>query len=406
MSSAGTPILRVPFLSRVEIRDYKSIGYSAVDLRPLTVLIGKNGSGKSNFVDALRFLADSVQTSLDHAVRSRGIIYGISRRGIRDPSFSIGLEITLPDDRMAIYSVAVGTQSNGHFEVASELLKLQSVSGELLAHYHVFDGKLGKSSIYQPPSAQKDSLYLVKISGFPEFKSIYEMLAAMRFYDFNASAIRRPQEPDPGTWLRSDGSNLASVVARLGREQPETLERIAQYLAAIVPGVISVEGIPLGPFETLRFIQEGGNSSEPQEFFSPSMSDGTLRALGSLVAVSQYPDRGATAGLVAVEEPEASLHPAAVAALMDSLREAAEHTQLIITSHSPDLLDQMDLEADSLLAVARQDGVTKIAPINKASLRVIRDQLYTAGELLRMDQLEPDQEDVDRQVPQSEERAG
>ena len=404
MPSADIPTLRVPFLRRVEIRDYKSIGYSAVDLRPLTVLVGKNGSGKSNFVDALRFLADSLQTSLDHAVRSRGIIYGISRRGIRDPRFIISLEIALPEDRSAMYSVGVGTQMNGHFEVASEHLELRSAAGGLLAHYHMSDGKLEESSIRQPPSAQKDSLYLVKVSGFLEFRPIYAMLAAMRFYDLNAGAMRRPQEPDPGMWLRSDGSNLASVVARLGREQPETLDRISQYLAAIVPGVLSVEGIPLGPFETLRFVQEGGRSSGRQEFFSPSMSDGTLRALASLVAV-----RDATASLVAVEEPEASLHPAATAVLMDGLREAAEHTQILLTSHSPDLLDQMDLEADSLLAVALQDGVTRIAPIDKASFSVIRDQLYTAGELLRMDQLEPDRENLAQQkssMPWSEEKGG
>lgn len=82
---------------------------------------------------------------------------------------------------------------------------------------------------------------------------------------------------------------------------------------------------------------------------------------------------------------------------MDGLREATEHTQVIITSHSPDLLDQMDLEIDTLLAVALQDGVTRIAPIDKASRSVIRDHLYTPGELLRMDQLEPDREDLAKQ---------
>ena len=400
MLSADPPTCwRVPFLRRVEIRDYKSIGYSAVDLGSLTVLVGRNGSGKSNFVDALRFIADSLQTSLDHAVRSRGIIYGISRRGIRDPRFIVRLDISLPDDKVATYSIAVGTQMSGHFEIVSERLQLRSVSGEMLGHYHVFDGKIDESSIGQPPPAQRDRLYLVSISGFPEFRPIYEALTAMRFYDFNAEEIRKPRDPDSGAWLRSDGSNLASVVARLGREQPEILSRITQYLSAILPGIISVEGLPLGPYEMLRFMQHGSNSAKPQEFFAPSMSDGTLLALGALVAVSQSlgQGQGTCASLVAIEEPENSLHPAAAAALMDGLREATEHTQVIITSHSSDLLDEMDLETDTLLAVALQDGVTRIAPIDKASRSVIRDHLYTPGELLRLDQLEPDLEDLTRQ---------
>jgi len=65
---------------------------------------------------------------------------------------------------------------------------------------------------------------------------------------------------------------------------------------------------------------------------------------------------------------------------------------------SPDLLDQMDLETDTLLAVDFQAGVTRIAPIDKASRSIIRDHLYTPGELLRMDQIEPDREDLARQA--------
>jgi predicted ATPase len=290
---------------------------------------------------------------------------------------------------------------NGDFEIAYERLRLLSASGELLGHYRVFDGKVAESSINQPPAAKRDRLYLVTASGFSEFRPVYDALAGMRFYDFNAEAMKRPQSPDIGGWLRPDGSNVASVVARLSTEQPEALRRITQYLAAIVPGIVSIERVSLGPVETLKFIQQGRDSSKPYEFYAWSMSDGTLRALGALVAVSQSSMQGTHANLVGIEEPETSLHPAATAALMDGLREATEHTQVIITSHSPDLLDQMHLETDALLAVALRDGVTRIAPIDKASLDAIRNHLYTPGELLRMDQLEPDQEDVDRQESSS-----
>jgi predicted ATPase len=119
------------------------------------------------------------------------------------------------------------------------------------------------------------------------------------------------------------------------------------------------------------------------------MSDGTLRALGILVAVSQRAGKDYPVSLVGIEEPETALHPAAAGALMDALGEASSHTQILATTHSPDLLDQVDLETDSLLAVVLQEGVTRVAPIDPASREAIRTHLYTPGELLRLDQLEP-----------------
>jgi predicted ATPase len=397
MLPVDPPTWRIPFLRGVAIEDYKSIGKSFVHLGPLTVLVGRNGSGKSNFLDALRFIGDSLQTSLDHAIRSRGITRGISRRGAEFPVFVIHLELELADKRLAFYVIVVAVSSRGEFQISSEALNILSASRELLCFYRVGGGKVIGSSIGQPPPAQRDRLYLVSASGFPEFRPVYDAFAAMKFYDFNADVMKKPQSPDVGGWLRPDGSNVASVVARLSTEQPEALRRITQYLSTIVPGIVSIERVSLGPVETLKFMQRGSYSAKPDEFFAWSMSDGTLRALGSLVAVSQSSIQGESASLVGIEEPETSLHPAATAALMDGLREATEHTQVIITSHSPDLLDQMDLETDTLLAVALQDGVTRIAPIDKASRSVIRDHLYTPGELLRLDQLEPDQEDLARQ---------
>ena len=119
------------------------------------------------------------------------------------------------------------------------------------------------------------------------------------------------------------------------------------------------------------------------------MSDGTLRALGILLSIFQT-GNGKRITLVGMEEPEIALHPAAAGILLDALREASRETQIVVTSHSPDLLDLADLATESILAVHTEKGDSQIAPIDPANVAMLRQGLYTPGELLRLGQLEPD----------------
>ena len=75
---------------------------------------------------------------------------------------------------------------------------------------------------------------------------------------------------------------------------------------------------------------------------------------------------------------------------MDALRDAGEHVQVLVTSHSPDLLDNAEILDSAIFAVVSERGETRIGPLDDAGRSALRDHLYTAGELLRMDQLRPD----------------
>ena len=126
-------------------------------------------------------------------------------------------------------------------------------------------------------------------------------------------------------------------------------------------------------------------------FNANNMSDGTLHALGVLVALFQgdrAPEKRVP--LVGIEEPEIALHPGAVAVLLDGLRDAAHRTQVIVTTHSPDMLEDKHIDVESILAVKADDGNTVIAPVDDASKSVVQDRLFTVGELLRSNQLQPD----------------
>ena len=196
-----------------------------------------------------------------------------------------------------------------------------------------------------------DRLALVAVSGLSEFRPVFDALTAMGFYNLNPKLMRELQKPQDGRLLKSVGENIASVIGHLERVAPNQLSIVQEYLQTVVPTVHGVERKPIGPMETLEFRQEMAGSKYPWRFLAQNMSDGTMRALGVLIALFQgNPDY--LPKLVGIEEPETALHPAASAALREALQKASERTQVIVTSHSPDLLDDPMLNADSLLAVA------------------------------------------------------
>ena len=238
------------------------------------------------------------------------------------------------------------------------------------------------------PPVLADRLFLVAAAGLPEFRPVYDLLSRIEVYNINPQEIRNMQKPDAGELLRRDGSNAASVLEKL----PHPLrERIKYYLSRIVPGVSDVETRLLGSQETVEFRQAVKGQKHPWRFLSASMSDGTLRAFGVLLALFQ--SGGSDSGhppLIGLEEPETALHPAATKALLAGLREAAQHTQILVTSHSPDLLDDPDIQTESIISVENQEGITYMGSIDEAGRLALRERLFTAGELLRQNQLAVD----------------
>lgn len=380
-----------PFLKKVTLRNYKSIAACQLEFGSLAFLVGPNGSGKSNFLDALRFVADSLKTSLDHALRDRGTIKEVRRRSGGHPNhFSIRLDFHLPTGEIGHFSFRIGAKPGGGFEVQNEECKLVNASKGLIEHfYHVRSGEVHNASFDLRPAALADRLFLVALSGMPEFRPVFDALSRMEVYNLNPKEISAMQKPDPGELLRRDGSNLASLFNRL---PSGTQERINSYLSRIVRGVSGVDTRILGSQETLEFRQAIKGQKHPWRFLASSMSDGTLRAVGILAAVFQSLHHGeGMPSVIGLEEPEMALHPAAAGVLLGALREGARQTQILVTSHSPDLLDNPDIPESALFAVDNVDGVTRIGSIDQAGKEVLRQQLFTPGELLRQNQLAPDE---------------
>jgi predicted ATPase len=376
-------------ISKVTLRNYKSIASCQVDLKSLTFLVGPNGSGKSNFLDGIRFVADALRTSLDHALRDRGAIKEVRRRSGGHPNhFAVRLDFTLISGAIGHYSFRIGAKPSGGFEVQNEECKVYFSGGALNeAWFHIKSGQIIGSSAGVLPPVVSDRLFLVAASGLPEFRPVYDALSRMSFYNLNPREISDMQKPDAGELLAREGWNSASVFEKL----PEaTKNTIADYLGKIVSGIAGVDAKVLGSQETLEFRQVVKGQKHPWRFLASSMSDGTLRAFGILLALFQGQGRnGEAPPLVGLEEPEVALHPAASGVLLGALRAASNISQIIVTSHSPDLLDDSNISDESILAVENRDGITVIGHVDEAGRSTLREKLFTPGELLRQNQLSP-----------------
>jgi predicted ATPase len=394
------------FISRVRLRNYRSIAACDVRLDPLTILIGPNGSGKSNFLDALAFMARAIETTPYQAIEERGGLDAILRAA-PGPTDSLRIEVEVmfpreegpPEDEASEYRIS-GAYS---FEVARGVDREKipfRIQGEECSlrmpgrslHFEVRQGHVQDFSHGTPLSGERiepDQLYLPVAGKRKEYSRLSRFLREMHFYSFAYDTLREPQPATRGATLGARGQQLASVLGDMENRNPHHKARLDAYLRAIVPGLISVDQWIAGPYLTLKLQMSSGIDGRPVVFDPSGMSDGTLRALGVLVALFQPSALSGTIPLVGIEEPEISLHPAAAGVLFDALTEASNWVQVLATSQSPDLLDRDDLDVNIVRAVSMEHGLTTIGEVDGASRRIIRDRLYTLGELMRSDQIFP-----------------
>ena len=377
-------------VTRVVLRDYKSIAACDVTLAPVTFLVGRNGSGKTNFLSALRLVADGLRGSLEHALSEQLGILAILRRlesGAMADSFGIRLDCSIPDVSIR-YAFTVGaSKGNGGFEVQREDCRIRSRDSEQEQFYSIREGVVFDSSIDHPPAAALDRLYLVTASGRGEFRPAYDALSGISVCDLSSVAVRAPARLGDDD-LHKDHDNVAGVLARLESQFPDIKHRIEKYMSVIVPGLT---GVTTAPFRDLRFIEfHQSNPNGTIRFLAPSMSDGTLRALAILTALFGIASHNCRSRhLVGIEEPSKALHPAAHEALMDGIYDASHHTQIIATSHDPTLLDSAYIRPESILAVTSDQGRTYLGPLDDVKRSYLERKLFSLGELLTGDQLSP-----------------
>lgn len=355
-------------ITRVVLENYKSIPFCDVRLGPLSILVGPNGAGKSNFLDALRFLSELMYAPIGNAIQKRG---GFSRIYCRN---AIG------DARLGFRVDFCTGERKGYFSFRA---KPDGQAGYIFERERcdLAPSANWKWIGYNSPTPST-ALHMLKD---PEFSMLVEVLSNCHFYKFNSESLRQPTPAYDEPLLNDVGSNLPNVLHHMFEHRRAANDRVNQYIHAINPAIDFVNAQEINTYRALAF-KLGTNNPD---FAASQMSDGTLRSLAVLVALFQRL-AGAAVDLVGIEEPEAALHPAAAGVLFGALHEASASVQVIATTHSADLLDNKDVDTDSILAVELQEGATQIAHVNQTGRQALRERLYTAGELMRMNYLRPE----------------
>ena len=359
-----------------------------------TFVVGQNGSGKSNFVDAFAFLSEAMKSPLQAVIERRGGFSAVSHRSSvrgRPANLTLAVRLERPDNdtTRALYGIDLHPGSGDDFEVASERCHVETSDGlEHLFVRRTVEGSLDwKSSVESlAPAVEPNALALPLVGGDERFRTVSRFLSGMRTYRIEPEALRAMQDPDGGTGLRPDGRNAASVLREIQRNEEDST-RIGQLLESVVPGTVDVRPKKHGNKLTLEFTQHR-MGAEPIKFEAFSMSDGTLRVLGLITAVFQRP----SPSLLVIEEPEASMHPGAFGAILDVLRLASRSMQVVVTTHSPDILDAKWIEDRHLRILKWENGITRIGHVSQAVRSAMGRHLMGAGELLRSNALTADEE--------------
>ena len=377
-------------LKSLRLKDYRSYQSCLVEFDRATVLVGPNGAGKSNLIDALHFLSDAVNLGLDPALTQRGGITAVRRRVPRGHPPDVEIEITVQlSKHEAKYSLTIGSLAGGDWRLKSERFEASASEPGALPSVHY---KRDQHSISahgfgeELPTEQMDSFFeglsgspallLPILSAYEPIGELYSFLRDMSFYSIFPDTLKRPQKPLSSYPLDEHGGNLNSVIRTMrDRKRPE-VGRIRSALTDMVPGVKNFKITQAGGYLTAALSSE---LNEGEAWFDASQcSDGTLRILGILVALHQHPARS----FVAVEEPELTVHPGVLSALAEELLEASQRSQILVSTHSPDLIARLPVE--SLRVVEGSANGSHVGPVSGDQLQAVSDLLFSSGDLLRL----------------------
>jgi len=345
-------------LTRIELAGYRSIASLDLRLGRTTVLIGANGSGKSNLLSFLQLVPQMRTQSLRLFVGRAGGANALLHRGVRKtPELRFRIEAAAGDGHDTAYAGSLGGAGGDSLIFVEERVEARG-PGELL-----FVGKslgAGHAESQLEPSSKNPAF-------FPA-KAVRAWVMRMNFFHFHDTSQNSPlrshgrQEED--RYLKSDGSNLAPYLYALSRGESASyrsawaritglVRRVAPFIAQLEPTLVAPDA-PDRSYVRLDWLDELGD-----RYGVHQLSDGTLRAIALITALAQPVEN--LPSFIAIDEPELGLHPSALALICGLVKSVSAHAQIVLATQSPALLDEF--EPKDVVVVERRDGATTMTPL-------------------------------------------
>ncbi len=364
-------------LRRVILKGFKTIKAMDLELRPLNVLIGANGAGKSNLVSFFKMLNEMMAGQLQQYIGTTGYARSLLHFGTlmtreMEAQLEFDLDIGVGAFDMQLLHAPVDTLVFAH-----EMLKFAPINPPVISRWTTVTVRGGYpesklDTLYNPdhPTTDIDQTGML-IRTFLTDCGVYH------FHETSSTArVRQHSYIGDNRLLHSDGGNLAAFLLRLCEENGGAVyERIVATIRLIAPFFDDFDLKPAGPNKE-DIVLEWRHKGSDQVFGPHQLSDGTLRAMCLITLLMQPEDE--LPDLIIVDEPELGLHPYALNMVAALFKKAAHHTQVFISTQSNSFLDNFDPE--DVVVVNREGKESQFERPDPEKLKAWLDE-YTLGEV-------------------------
>ena len=380
-------------LKKLRVHNFRSLHDVEVSLALLTTLVGPNMSGKSNILDALRFLYECWFPQPGtfgpvNAIARRGGIDEVLWKGGKDKLLSIAVEFEDPQrrERSLEYLIEIVGAAGGYVNVQSEQLRLRQEKQVSELIVRELDGRWlqtldGQRLVRVESERSAMELAPPNWDGF----ALKTFAQNLRLYQLVPQVMKQVNPVTAGRVLDIHGENLSAWLMWLQTRSPESFQRITEIVGDVFPEVQKLSTWPTQQGTVYLASQE---KSLKGTIPLLQMSDGEL-AFIAFVSLICAPDE-ASAPLFLIEEPENHLHPKLIETMFGLLRQVQQEVrernsspaQILLTTHSPYVLNQMDLS--EIRWVEKKNGETVIiCPSDKTHLRkLVEDKELGIGDLM------------------------
>lgn len=365
-------------IKQIKVSNYKSLGQNTViNFENMTVFVGQNGSGKSNIVDIFKFLSDIMSLGLEGAITKRHGIKAIRRWSSGKP-LSVIIEIKIEDIKFyGTYKFEISSHSKHDYIVKYEKAIIQyKDSTKTIYEYEINNQRWTQGLSDLMPKIDPLNLALPLISGDERIRDLGNALRNIQIYSIYPDQLRSPQLYDPNKPMEFRGNNWVSILKDLDTNIWKN--ELVSALHKLTGEIDDIEIKQISGYLLAKFRHGVSGKSKKAKWFDTSQeSDGTLRIAGIISALLQEPNLMA----IGVEEPELTIHPGAIDLLFDFFKQANKRSQVLLTTHSPELLDKID--PYQVRIVEKINEITHVNVLTEEDKVIVQNKLMSLGEIHR-----------------------